>query len=317
MLAWVLSLLLAIEPEPRPSLVVHVDPCLELDEAALREIIELRLGPGPEYRGSAPGQTGDTQLLLECADEQTAELTLIDPITETTITRTVELPTPERRAERLAEHATTLLRSAWHNVELERPSDRRRTRTERLAARVARRPSTPWELGDGFAVRSFFAPNTPAVMLGEQVEVVHRPLRHLAWKTDGELALWNVPVEDQGTTDEVWTLSISAAPALLGWGEIPGRGRRGAGTLALYGGPGFRAGGVRMWSDKFGDSDRFHAFAGPLVMARASISLGRFVGLALNLETGWLLLGPDRPRSIPVSLLGPWANGVIVIVSRF
>jgi hypothetical protein len=202
------------------------------------------------------------------------------------------------------------------NVELERPSDRRRTRAERTAARVARRPSTPWELGDGFAVRSFFGPGTPSLMLGEQVEAVHRPLRHLAWKADGELAFWRVPVEDQGTTDEVATLSISAAPALLGWGEIPGRGHRGAGTVALYGGAGFRAGAVRMRSDEWGNSN-FRSFAGPLAMARASVSLGRFVGLALNIETGWLLHGPTRPNGIPLAFHGPWANGVIVIVSRF
>jgi hypothetical protein len=314
MLAWALSLLLATEP--RPSLVVNVDPCLELDNAALRETIELRLGGGPEYRDSVTAQANDTLLLLDCADEHTVELTLIDPISAVTVTRTVELPPPERRVERLGEHATALLRSAWLNVELERPSDRRRTRAERTAARVARRPSTPWELGDGFAVRSFFGPGTPSLMLGEQVEAVHRPLRHLAWKADGELAFWRVPVEDQGTTDEVATLSISAAPALLGWGEIPGHGRRGAGTVALYGGAGFRAGAVRMRSDEWGNSN-FRSFAGPLVMARASVSLGRFVGLALDVETGWLLHGPSRPNGIPLTFHGPWANGVIVIVSRF
>lgn len=313
-----LALLLALGPgDERPSFVTRVDPCLELDEQVLRETIELRLGPGIEHRGDAPGRAGDTQLLLDCANEREAELTLIDPISNVTITRTVELPPLEHRAERLAERATTLLRSAWLNVALERPSDRRRTRSERIAARVAERPATPWELGDGFAVRTFFDPGAPNVMLGEQVEVVHRPLRHLAWKADGELAFWRVPAERDGITDEIATLSISAAPALLGWGELPGRGRRGAGTVALYGGAGFRVGGVRLRSDSFGDSGGFKSFAGPLMMARVSVSLGRFVGLAVNFEAGWLLHGPNRPNDIPLTLLGPWTNGVIVIVSRF
>jgi hypothetical protein len=313
-----LALLLALGPdEAPPSLVVDVDPCLELDAGELRETIELRLGPGIEHRGGAAARAGDTQLLLDCANEGTAELTLIDPISEVTVTRTVEMPSPERRVDRLGEHATTLLRSAWQNVALERPLEGRRTRTERIAARVARRPSSPWELGDGFVVRGFFAAGSPTVMLGEQVEVVHRPLRHLAWKADGELAFWRVRAELEGTTDEIATLSISAAPALLGWGEIPGRGRRGAGTVALYGGAGFRAGGVRMRSDSFGDSGGFRSFAGPMVTGRASISLGRFVGLAINVEAGWLVHGPDRPNAIPLSLLGPYANGVLVIVSRF
>ena len=314
-----LALLLALGPDEdaRPKLVTHIDPCLELDEAELRETIELRLGAGPEWRGDAPARAGDTQLLLDCASEREAELTLIDPISGVTMTRIVDLPAAERRVERLGEHAVTLLRSAWLNLALERPSERRPARPERIAARIGERPTAPWELGDGFAFRAFFDADAPAVMLGEQVEVVHRPLRHLAWKADGELAFWRVPVEHEGTTDEVATLSISAAPALLGWGEIPGHGRRGAGTVALYGGAGFRVGGVRMRSQEWGDSDGFQPFAGPLMMARASVSLGRFVGLALNLEAGWLLHGPTRPKAIPLSFHGPWTNGVVVIVSRF
>jgi hypothetical protein len=313
-----LALLLALGPDDaRPSLVIDVDACLELDADDLRESIELRLGPGLEHRGDAPGQASDTQLLLDCASEREVELTLIDPISALTLTRIVELPPPERRVERLGEHATNLLRSAWLNVALERPNDRRRTRAERVAARVAERPANPWELGDGFAVRSFFHSGTPTLMLGEQVEVVHRPLRHLAWKADGELAFWRVPAERDDEADEIATLSISAAPALLGWGEIPGRGRRGAGTVALYGGAGFRAGGVRMKSTKLGNSNGFRSFASPMVMARASVSLGRFVGLALNIEAGWLLHGPVRPNDVPLTVRGPYANGVIVIVSRF
>lgn len=313
-----LALLLAFEPgDARPSLVINVDACLELDGDELRETVELRLGTGIEHRGDAPGQPNDTQLLLDCASDRAVELTLIDPISALTLTRIVELPPPDRRVERLGEHATNLLRSAWLTVALERPDDGRRTRAERVAARVAERPANPWELGDGFAVRSFFHAGTPTLMLGEQVEVVHRPLRHLAWKADGELAFWRVPAERDGETDAIATLSISAAPALLGWGEIPGRGRRGAGTVALYGGAGFRAGGVRMKSSKLGSSNGFRSFAGPMMMARVSVSLGRFVGLALDVEAGWLLHGPVRPNEVPLSVLGPYASGVLVIVSRF
>ena len=58
-------------------------------------------------------------------------------------------------------------------------------------------------------------------------------------------------------------------------------------------------------------------YAGPLATARASVALGRFVGLALEAEAGWILHGPQRPNDVPVSLIGPWLNGVIVIVSRF
>ncbi len=315
MLPFGLALLLVLAPgDARPGVAVDVDPCLEFDEELMLETVELLLGAGPEY-GAASGPD-DTRVLLDCDAAGGVELTVIDPIADASLVRTVELPPPEHRAERLAEQAVNLVRAAWLELALERPAERSRTRTERIAARVARRPAAPWALGDGFVVRSFFGPDSPALMLGEQVEVVHRPLRHLAWKADGELAFWRVDVERDGTPGEVATLSISAAPALLGWGEIPGRGRRGAGTLALYGGAGLRVGGVRMRSDAFGRTG-FMAYAGPLAMARASVSLGRYVGLALNVEAGWLLHGPERPNDIPLTLRGPWLNGVIVIVSRF
>lgn len=309
-----LSLVLAFAlPVERPGLAIHADPCLELDDAELLETIELRLGAGPEYRQDS-GRPGDTRLLLDCGLGTTVELTVIDPISDATLIRTIEAPREDRRAERIAEHAVNLVRAAWLSVALERPDEDRRTRTRRTASRVARRPSSPWELGDGFIVRSFLDSDSPSLMLGEQVEVVHRPLRHLAWKADGELGFWRVPVDEDAT---IATLSISAAPALLGWGEIPGRGKRGAGTVALYAGAGFRAGGVRMRSEALGNSRGFRSFAGPLAMARASVALGRFVGLAVDIEAGWLLHGPERPNGVPLSLRGPWVNGVIVIVSRF
>jgi hypothetical protein len=312
-LASVLAFALAPDPS-HPAIALQADPCLELDDALLRETVELQLGAGLEFHGG-PGSAGETRVLLGCGVGPSAEITVIDPLSVTTLTRTVELPDPGQRSEQLGKQAAALVRSAWLNLALER--SRPRSRATSRAARVARRPAAPWALGDGFVVRSYLGPDSPRWMLGEQVEVVHRPLRHLAWKADGELAFWRVPVELDGVSDEVRTLSISAAPALLGWGEIPSNARRGAGTLALYGGAGFRAGGVRMRSAAFGDSSGFRSYAGPLATVRASVSLGRFVGLAVNFEAGWLVHGPARPNGVPLSLRGPWTNGVIVIVSRF
>jgi hypothetical protein len=308
-------LVFALAPDPaRPGVALQADPCLELDDALLHETVELQLGAGLDLH-AGPGSPGETRVLLGCGGDGSAEITVIDPLSATTLTRIVELPGPAERSEQLGKRAATLVRAAWLNLALERPPARSRARS--TAARVARRPAAPWELGDGFVVRSYLGQDSPRWMLGEQVEVVHRPLRHLAWKADGELAFWRVPVEVDGVTDEVRTLSISAAPALLGWGEIPSNARRGAGTVALYGGAGFRAGGVRMRSEAFGDSSGFRSYAGPLATVRASVSLGRFVGLAVNLEAGWLIHGPARPSGVPLSLRGPWTNGVIVIVSRF
>ena len=307
-------LVLALATGERPAITVEIDPCLELDAALVHETLELELGAGPELRGAAAAGPEDTQLSLDCDPSGDATIRIVDPHTQTSATRSVELPPPERRSEQLAWSAAALIRSTWATLELD-PRARPRDRAARRAARVGHRPSSPWHLGDGFTVRTFLGPDAPALMLGEQVEAVHRPLRHLAWKADGELAYWRVPIP--GETLRVNTLSISVAPALLAWGEFPSRARRGAGTVSVYGGAGLRVGGVRMRGGDLGSSDGFEAFAGPLAMARASVDLGRFVGLALNAEAGWILHGPERPNDVPLSFVGPWVSGVIVIVSVF
>ena len=301
----------------RPTITLEIDPCLELDVELVHETLELELGAGPELRGAAAAGAADTQVSLDCDPSGGATIQLVDPLTQTSATRVVELSgsqSSERRSEQLAWSAAALVRSTWSSLELDPPA-RPRDRATRRAARVGHRPSSPWHLGDGFTVRSFLGADAPSLMLGEQVEVVHRPRRHLAWKADGELAYWRVPIP--GETELINTLSVSVAPALLVWGEIPSRAPRGAGTVGLYGGAGLRVGGVRMRGGALGSSDGFEAFAGPLAMARASVDLGRFVGLALDAEAGWILHGPERPNDVPLSFVGPWVSGVIVIVSAF
>ncbi|KIG18404.1 hypothetical protein DB30_00689 [Enhygromyxa salina] len=312
MSAWLAWLLFAAATgQDRPVLTVHADPCLELDTALLHDTVKHQLGAGLDYRGDVAAQAGHTQILLDCSVDQRVEITVIDPLTQISTTQIVDLPAPPRRGEQLGWAAAALLRSTWMNLGGEQD------RASRRAARVAQRPPSPWQLGDGFVVRSYFDRRSPALMLGEQAEVLHRPRRHFAWKADGELSYWRVPVAVGEEAGLVNTFTVSVAPSLLAWGEFPGRGPRGAGTVAIYGGAGFRVGGVRMRSTSFGDSAGFQAYAGPLSTAQLSVSMGRFVRLAVNAELGWILHGPVQPQGVPLSLVGPWANGVFVIVSSF
>ncbi|NVB38713.1 hypothetical protein G6O69_12800 [Pseudenhygromyxa sp. WMMC2535] len=332
------------EPEPevssssraqaRPSLVVHLHPCLDGRVAleTLHESLRHELGAGLEFRGAAAGQAGDTQLLIDCGSgggskgDDSLLLRVIDPLSEAALTRALRLEaldaSPERAAESLARSAAALLRALWMDLVLDREavsdssprSPASSPRVLRRARRIARRPSSPWQLGDAFMARTFLGEGAPAWMLGEQVQAVHRPLRHLAWRADGELAFRRVRVDLESGASRINTLMISAAPSLLGWAEFPGSGPRGAGTAAIYAGAGLRVGAVRMRSPD--DPGHFETFAGPLATARASVSLGRFVRLALDAEAGWALIGPEHAEA-DLRLRGPWLSGALSLVSSF
>lgn len=315
------------EPPERPSLVVTVDAgheaCVDVELARLHEAVELALGWAIEHRHAAPAQPWDTTASLRCIGEgePAIELSVHDPQTGTTSSRVLDEPSsrdPKARAEQLGLALADFVRATWLLLDQEAPAtldpidpDHSTAHTRRRARNVARRPTAPYLAGDGFVVRHYFGERAPALMLGEQVELVHRPLRNLAWKIDGELAAWRVDAPG----GEVRTLALTVAPALLGYGEFGGSSRPGRpGRVGLYGGAGARVGGVRM----LGDASRsagFRPLAGPLALARIEVSCGRFVRVALVGETGWLLAGPDDPQG--VSMRGAWVNGTFVIVSAF
>lgn len=323
-----LALLLLSPPPDRPSLVVQIDrgheACVDVDLSHLHESVELTLGWSLEHREAAPGQAGDTVVSIACGADgaPTIELSIDDPQTGTIASRDFEAPTasdPTRRAEEVALVVADLVRSTWHALEQEAPAvlesndpEHTSTRTRRRARNIARRPNAAWLAGDGFVARSYFGERAPTIMLGEQVELVHRPLRNLAWKIDGELAAWRVPVDVGG---QVRTLSLTIAPALLGYGEFGGSSRPGRpGRVAIYGGAGARFGGVRMLGEA-SKSRGFRPIGGPLATARIEVVCHRWVRLALVGESGWLLAGPDDPQGL--RMRGPWANGALVIVSAF
>ena len=319
---------LPLDPPPtRPSLVVQVDrgdeACVDVELARLHESVELALGWSLEHRPTAPAQAWDTQVSIACvsAEAPTIELAIRDPQSGTIASRVLDAPNssdPARRAEAIGLAVADLVRSTWHVLEQEAPRelepidpDLSSVRTRRRARNIARRPTAPYLAGDGFVVRSYFGERTPTIMLGEQVELVHRPLRNLAWKIDGELAAWRVPVD----AGELRTMTLTVAPALLGYGEFGGSSRPGRpGRIAIYGGAGLRVGGVRTLGAA-SPSAGFRPLGGPLATARLEVVCGRFVRMALVGESGWLLAGPDDPQGL--RMRGPWANGALVIVSAF
>ncbi len=323
----------------RPSLVVDVargsEACVDVELPRLHESIELSLGYALEHRGAAPAQPGDTHVQLACVRDPdrpeaapAIELWIDDPQTGIVATRSLEAPSsddPHRRAELLGLAVAELVRGTWLTLADSpaplAPADTTRSsqRTRARARNIARRPTAPWLIGDAFVVRSYLGAQAPTIMLGEQVELLHRPLQHLAWKIDGELAYWRVPVEG----GRVNSLSITVAPALLSYGELGGASRPGRpGRVAIYGGAGARLGAVRLRGRPEGDAafertQGVGAFGGPLAMARVEVSCGRWVRVGLVGEAGWALLGPDRPDALPVRVRGPWIDGAFVIVSAF
>lgn len=314
------------EPPTRPSLAVAVDRghehCVGVELEHLHDAVELALGWAIEHRHAAPAQDWDTAVALRCVGEGTPaiELTIRDPQTGTLSSRLLDEPLtsdPRQRAEQLGLAVAELVRATWLQLELDAAAqlepidpDRSSARTRRRARNVARRPTAPYLAGDGFVVRHFFGVDAPTLMLGEQVELVHRPLRNLAWKIDGELTAWRVDAED----GPVKTLTLSVAPALLGYGEFGGTSRPGRpGRVAIYGGAGARVGGVRMLGEP-SPSRGFRPLAGPMATARLEVSCGRFVRVALVGESGWMLAAPADPG---VSMRGAWLNGTFVIVSAF
>lgn len=330
MLSLALALLLLDPPAPapdRPSLVVQIDrgdeACVDVDLAHLHDAVELALGWALEHRGDAPAQPWDTAVTIACLaeGEPQIEVAIRDPQTGTNASRVFDAPDetdPERRAEILALVVSDLVRSTWHALEQEAPAqlepsdpDQTSARTRRRARAISRRPTAPYLAGDGFVVRSYFGEGAPKLMLGEQVELIHRPLRNLAWKIDGEIMAWRVPAE----LAVLKTMTVTVAPALLGYAEFGGSSRPGRpGRMAIYAGAGARVGGVRTLGEGSASS-KFRAIAGPLATARIEVACGRFVRLALVGETGWLAVGPEDPRGL--TMRGSWANGTFVIVSAF
>lgn len=107
MLTWIVALALA--STPRPGIVIEVDPCLELDAEELElvnETVELCLGAGPEYLEASAAQSDDTLVLLDCGSAGEAVIRLVDPLTQTSVTRALELPARPRRAEQLQSHSS-------------------------------------------------------------------------------------------------------------------------------------------------------------------------------------------------------------------
>ena len=151
--AYLTSLLLMVAG-PRPSVVVSVDPCLELDDEILQETVRHTLGAGVDHRGDAAAGPEDTSITLDCGVDGKVEITLVDPHTHTSATQIVELPEPERRAEQLGWAVVASVRSAsayiWRvRARWTRGSDRcsindrarsKRTKASGEPASAARRP---------------------------------------------------------------------------------------------------------------------------------------------------------------------------------
>lgn len=298
-------------PPQAPSVLVELDPCVELDPSALERQLALEFGPTIELEvreaDEQPSGARATQLseLRVACGTQGLSLTLDDQLTNKSMARELGL-TPgggewERRALALA--IVEFVRASWLELELrdepepapaerstpvehsapasEPPVSAASPATARAARRRASLPPQPWLLSLGPRVELLASELSLAG--GGQLRVVHRARRNLAWTLGaGALHARTRSAPGRLAMTEAWL-----APALLASMQ-----RR---HYGLAGGAGVRVGFTHL-RGRAADDAPFtgrafvRSVGGAFALTRAQLELParRRLALALELELGWI-----------------------------
>ena len=298
-------------PARAPSVLVELDPCVELEPAALERQLALEFGPAIELEVRASDEAQPESPLAQLSSLRVAcgvqglSLSLDDQLTDKRMARELELAPGggewERRALALA--IVEFVRASWLELELrdeprsalperpppaEQPTSTSETpapvvspATTRAAKRRASQPLNPWLLSLGPRVELLTSELTLAG--GGQLRVVHQARRSLAW-TLGAAA---VHARKRSSPGRVALTEAWLAPALLASLQ---RARYG-----LAGGAGVRVGfthlrGLAAEDAPFSARAFTRSVGGAFALTRAQLELPtqRRLALAVEFELGWV-----------------------------
>jgi hypothetical protein len=318
----VLAVVLAAPVGPAP-LRLQLDQCLDLDQATVKRVVAMELQAA--LSEERPGNTL-TSAKVECSDA-TVRLTVDDPVTEKTTTRTFDLGGQPRslRSRLVGLALSEAVLASWIELRLAPAPPPRASEevawqeTRRAAADIAERrlrvvrpapPPEPAELWVGPGARWFSSGlHTLGLAVSARRWLDPRASAGVGLELDVGYGRRSV----SGVAQAAAT-SLSLAPALLMRSDFAG--------FVVMAGAGWRLGVAHLTADpasplRTGRSAT-RPWTGPFLALSFSVPLGRSFLLGANLETGYVM-APARGGIAGVevvALSGSWLGGMICLVAK-
>ena len=315
---------MAAAPAGRAPLRLQLEQCPEIDRATVNRVVtmELEAAPADERQDGAL-----TTAHAQCGGGR-ARLTVEDPVTGKTMTRTLDLENQPRglRSRLLGLAISELVLASWIELHLAseplssqpdavvRPEARREAAAiaeRRLQVVSSARAGVPWEIVAGPAVRRF---SSGLLTWGLSASAWHwldeHPLAGVGLEVDGSYGEQSVP----GLASASAT-SLSFAPCLLM--------RSAFGAFVVTAGAGWRVGLARLSaepaSERRAGQAGWRGWTGPFLAVDLSVPLSRSLFLRAGVESGYVLVpAHGRVDSVPViELAGAWLGGVLSLGARF
>lgn len=319
-----------------PAVTASVDACVPIDAAEFHRVLALELGQDVAYTPGALAGAPVTHVRIACVTDG-LEMRLDDPVTRKSMLRVLTLESlPDRsRTRLLALAAAEFVVASWIELSLQpapsvepaAPAPSAGAR-EAVAAIVQERhppppapqapappppPSAPaWGVSGAFLVQGWSSHDS--VLIGAGLRVIHRFVFQLAWTAAVDMTIGGVDVDD----GRVSLTHAGIGGALLLRGEWA--------PLRLYGGPGVRAGLVRVegvssssGSTATGGAGLFAPMPGPIAYGRLELALSSRVSLALEAEGGIVTM-PARALGVTGPVLdldGGWLTGGLALGAAF
>lgn len=306
-----------------PEVHMEVDACVGVEAPALERRVQMELPPGVAV--VADGERPfTTRIRISCPDGL-VRLELHDPVTRKSMRRDLDPATipANGRVRLLALAVVEFVNASWVELTLDRPTPPAPkpaapappkalvAETRAAVARPAPRSSSPrWSAGGGLLARGW--PGNDLVTLGAGVELMHRPLRHLQWSLDLDVAGWDKDA-DAGS---MALLVASGRGLVAGVGTV--------GRVRGWGGIGVRAGMIHVRSRSDEPTVSGTRFVEPWFGVAGSgglaVALTPKLDLALRFDAGWTLRAVrvrDLDGSRVFALEGAWLGGTVGLAGRW